>query len=97
MRKERRTYMIVKLLKIKRKEDNLKRKERKRHITYKGTLMEMTDDFQLKKKKVLIIKARRQQNNILNGLINKNCQHGTLYLVKYLSKNKHKIKSFSYT
>ena len=68
-------HIVIKLAKIKDKEQLLKAAREKRQITYKGTPIMLTADFSAE-----AIQARREWHDILKEMKGKNVQPKLLYL-----------------
>ena len=82
-------HILIKLTKIKHKEQILKVAREKQQITHKGIPIRITDYLSIE-----TLQARREWLKILNVIKEKNLQPRLLYLVKILFRYEGEIKSF---
>ena len=83
-------HILIKLMKIKHKEQILKAAREKQHITYKRNPIHLTADLSAE-----TLQARREWKDIFKVLKGKNLQPRLLYLARIPSNINGEIKSFS--
>ena len=83
-------HILIKLTKIKHKEQILKAAREKQHITYKGIPIRITADLSIE-----TLRARREWQDILKVMKEKNLQSRLLYPAKISFKYEGEIKSFT--
>ena len=83
-------HIVIKLTKIKDKEELLKATREKRQITYKGTPIRLTADFAAE-----TLQARREWHDIFKVMKGKNLQLRLLYLTRISFRFDGEIKSFT--
>ena len=84
------SHILIKLTKIKHKENILKAAREKKQITYKGTPIRLLADFSAK-----TLQARRQWHDILNVMKGKNLQPRLLSPARLSFTFEGEIKTFS--
>ena len=92
------SHIFIKLTKIKHKEQMLKTSREKQQIMYKGIPIRITADLSietLKKKKKETLQARREWQDILKVMKEKNLQPRLLYPERISFKYEGEIKSFT--
>ena len=82
--------MVIKLTKIKHKEQILKAAREKQQITHKGIPIRITGDLSIE-----TLQARREWQDILKVMKEKNLQPRLLYPARISSKYEGEIKSFT--
>ena len=82
-------HTLIKLTKIKHKEQILKAAREKQQITHKGIPIRITADPSIE-----TLQARREWQDILNLMKEKNLQPRLLYLARISFKYEGEIKSF---
>jgi len=82
-------HILVKLTKIKHKEQILKPAREKQQITHKGISIRITGDLSIE-----ILQARREWQDILKVMKENNLQPRLLYLARISLKYEGEIKSF---
>ena len=83
-------HILIRLMKIKHKEQTLKAAREKQQITNKGISIRITADFSIK-----TLKARREQQDILKVMKEKNLQSRLLYPARISFMYEGEIKSFT--
>ena len=83
-------HTLIKLTKIKYKEQILKAAREKQQITYKGISIRITADFSIE-----TLQARREWQDILKVMKEKNLQTRLLYPARISFKYEGEIKSFT--
>ena len=83
-------HIVIKLTKIKDKEELLKATREKRQITYKGTPIRLTADFAAE-----TLQARREWHDIFKVMKGKNLQLRLLYLARISFRFDREIQSFT--
>ena len=83
-------YILIKLTKIKLKEKILKAAREKQKITYKGIPIRLFADFSVE-----TLQARREWQDILKMMKEKNLQPRLLYLARILFRFDREIESFT--
>ena len=83
-------HILIKLMKIKHKEQILKSAREKQQITHKGIPIRVTADLSTE-----ILHARREWEDILKVMKEKNLQLRLLYPARISSKYEGEIKSFT--
>ena len=83
-------HILIKLTKIKDKEKILKAAREKKQITYKGTLIRLSEDFSTE-----TLQARREWHDILNVMKGKNLQPRLLYPARLSFRFEGEIKTFA--
>ena len=81
-------HILIKLTKIKHKEQTLKAAKEKQQITHKGIPIRITADLSIE-----TLQARREWQDILKVMKENNLQHRLLYPVKISFKYEGEIKS----
>ena len=85
-------HILIKLTKIKHKEQILKAPRQKQQITHKGIPIRITADFSIE-----TLQARREWQDILKVKIQKNLQPRLLYPARISFKYEGEIKSFCFS
>ena len=83
-------HIVIKMTKIKGKEELLKAAREKRQITYKGTPIRLTADFSVE-----TLQARRRWHDIFKVMKGKNLQSRLFYLARISFRFDGEIKSFT--
>ena len=83
-------HILIRLTKIKHKEQILKAARKKQHTTHKGIPIRITDDLSIE-----TLQARRECQDILKVMKEKNLQPRLLYPVRISFKYEGEIKSFT--
>ena len=83
-------HILIKLIKIKHKEQILKAAREKQQITHKGIPIRITVDLSIE-----TLQARREWKDILKVMKEKNLQPRLLYPARILFKNEGEIKRFT--
>ena len=83
-------HILIKLMKIKQKENILKAAREKQQIIHKGIPIRITADFSIE-----TLQARREWQDILKVMKEKNLQPRLLYLARISFKYEGEIKSFT--
>jgi len=83
-------HIIIKLTKIKDKENILKVAREKKQITYKGIPIRLSADFSAE-----TLQSRREWHDMLNVMKGKNLQPGILYPARLSFRFEGEIKTFS--
>ena len=83
-------HMLIKLMKIKHKEQILKAAKEKQQITHKGIPTRITADLSIE-----TLQARREMQGIIKVMKEKNLQTRLLYPARISFKYEGEIKSFT--
>ena len=83
-------HILIKLTKIKHKEQMLKTSREKQQITYKGIPIRITADLSIE-----TVQARREWQDILKVMKEKNLQPRLLYSARISFRYEREIKSFT--
>ena len=83
-------HILIKSMKIKHKEQMLKAAREKQQITHKGISIRITADLSIE-----TLQARREWQDILKVMKEKNLQPRVLYPARISFKNEGEIKSFT--
>ena len=83
-------HILIKLMKIKHKEQILKAAREKQQITHKGIPIRITADLSIE-----VLQVRREWQDILKGMKDRNLQPRLLYPARISFKYEGEIKSFT--